>query len=142
MTSTIRFNYRLAPNQPASLMPRLTLMLHSAEFTVEATGLLDTGAAVNVLPFETGVALGLDWHAQETPVPLVGSLGSFQARAVKVWASHPQLTPNGPIELVFAWTEARNAPLLFGQVNFFQEFNVCFYRTQEFFEIHLPTQLG
>ena len=35
----------------------------------------------------------------------------------------------------FAWTQAAEVPLLLGQVNFFMEFDVCFFRAQAAFEI-------
>jgi hypothetical protein len=41
-----------------------------------------------------------------------------------------------PVQLVFAWTKATNVPLLLGQVNFFMEFDVCFHRSQLYFEIN------
>ena len=40
-----------------------------------------------------------------------------------------------PVQLAFAWTQAMNVPLILGQVNFFMEFNICFYRSQLQFEI-------
>ena len=40
-----------------------------------------------------------------------------------------------PVRLAFAWTEAEDVPLLLGQVNFFIEFNVCFYRSELAFEV-------
>jgi hypothetical protein len=40
-----------------------------------------------------------------------------------------------PVRLVFAWTQADNIPMILGQVNFFMEFDVCFYRSQQAFEI-------
>ena len=40
-----------------------------------------------------------------------------------------------PTTLVFAWTKAENIPLLLGRINFFQEFDVCFYGSQLAFEI-------
>jgi len=36
----------------------------------------------------------------------------------------------------FAWTLEENVPLILGQVNFFLEFDVCFFRSQGIFEIH------
>jgi len=36
---------------------------------------------------------------------------------------------------VFAWTRAENVPLILGQVNFFMEFDVCFYRSQLAFNL-------
>lgn len=99
--------------------------------------MLDTGSAVNVLPYQTGLALGAVWEEQTTQVPLVGSLGRFEARALVVLASHSQITPNKPVQLVFAWTQSDEAPLSFGQMNFFLEFDVCFYRSRALFEVRL-----
>jgi len=36
---------------------------------------------------------------------------------------------------VFAWTRQDNVPLLLGQVNFFEEFDVSFHRARRHFEI-------
>ncbi len=102
---------------------------------MEVVGLLDSGAAINVLPYSVGVALGAVWEEQTTSVPLVGSLGRTDARALIVAATHPELTPMVPVRLVFAWTRADDIPVIFGQVNFFVAFDVCFYRAQAAFEI-------
>ncbi|WP_421654670.1 hypothetical protein [Leptothermofonsia sp. ETS-13] len=40
-----------------------------------------------------------------------------------------------PVQLVFAWTQANNMPLILGQVNFFIEFDACFYCSQLEFAI-------
>lgn len=129
-----RFPYVSTDGLAASLMPRLPITLSIGERSLEVQGLLDTGAAVNVLPYHVGVALGAVWNAQNVPVALVGSLGQFDARALLVEASHP-LIGSRTTRLVFAWTQAEHAPLIFGQMNFFIEFDVCFYRSQGFFEI-------
>ena len=105
--------------------------------TTEVVGLLDTGAAVNVLPYPVGLALGADWDQQIVAIPLTGSLGSIEARALVVLASHPQLTLADPIRLVFAWTRIEDAPVIFGQTNFFMEFDVCFYCSQAASEVHV-----
>ncbi len=102
---------------------------------------MDTGAAVSVLPYQIGLALGAVWEEQTTSIPLVGSLGHVEARALVVMASHPQITPNKAVRLVFAWTQAENAPVVFGQMNFFLEFDVCFYRSQSVFDIHLKNSI-
>ena len=39
------------------------------------------------------------------------------------------------VELAFAWTRDRNAPLILGHMNFFLAFDVCFYRSELVFEI-------
>jgi len=113
----------------------LTLILGGQ--SVEVVGLLDTGAAVSVLPYQVGLALGAIWEEQTTVVSLVGSLGQFEARALTVMASHPKITPNDGVRLVFAWTQLESAPIIFGQMNFFLEFDVCFYRSQSLFDVRL-----
>jgi len=133
------FPYVAANNLPTSLMPRLPMLLSLGGRSVEVTGLLDTGAAVSVLPYSVGLALGAVWEDQTVPVSLVGSLGQFEARALMVMASHPQITGEADARLVFAWTQAENAPMIFGQMNFFLEFNVCFYRSQNIFEVKLKS---
>jgi hypothetical protein len=40
-----------------------------------------------------------------------------------------------PVRLAFAWTQATEVPLILGQVNFFLEFDVCFFRSQDMFEV-------
>lgn len=85
----VRFLYTPAGTTEASLMPRLALTLRREQRAVEIVGLLDTGAAVNVLPYSAGVALGAEWDEQTTIISLAGSLGPVEARALVVWAVHP-----------------------------------------------------
>jgi hypothetical protein len=122
-------------------MPRLPLSLIRGDRAVSVVGLLDTGAAVNVLPYSVGVALGALWDEQITRVPLVGSLGRAEARALVVHGAHPQLTGDAPVRLVFAWTRLEDAPVIFGQTSFLMEFAVCFYRAQAAFEVY-PNKAG
>lgn len=99
---------------------------------VQAHGLLDSGARVSVLPYGLGVRLGAVWEAQTTRVTLAGNLATQEARALLVQARVGNLAP---VPLVFAWTRAENVPLLLGQVNFFEEFDVCFHRSRRQFEL-------
>lgn len=133
----MRFPYTAADNLLTSLMPRLPLDLHNGNHSVNVTGLLDTGSAVNVLPYSIGLALGAVWQAQTVSIPLVGALGRYDARALAVLASHPQLTGNHTVRLAFAWVQTDEAPVIFGQVNFFAEFDVCFFRSQGVFDVNL-----
>jgi hypothetical protein len=117
----------------ALLMPLLPLDLSfKGGHVVQAVGLIDSGAAVNVLPYTLGVGLGAVWEQQTTHVTLSGNLATQEARAKLVQARVGSLTP---VTLVFAWTRAENVPLLLGQVNFFDEFDVCIHRSQRHFEI-------
>ncbi len=119
----------------ASLVPMLPLTL-AATKSVAVSGLLDTGATVNVLPYASGIALGFDWDRQTTSVRLGGNLAAIEARAVAVSAIVGNLAP---ARLVFAWTHADDVPILLGQVNFFAEFDVCFFRSRGIFDVR-PAQ--
>lgn len=75
-----RFPYVSPDNLPTSLMARLPMTLTLGDRSIEAVGLLDTGAAINVMPYRLGLALGAVWEEQTIVVPLVGNLGQFEAR--------------------------------------------------------------
>ncbi|MEH2232657.1 MAG: hypothetical protein V7K71_24015 [Nostoc sp.] len=51
----------------------------------------------------------------------------FEARALVLMVNIEQFLT---VELAFAWTRDRNAPLILGQMNFFLAFDVCFYRSE------------
>jgi hypothetical protein len=116
----------------ASFRPYLPLTLIYQQSSVITSGLLDTGASVNVLPHSVGVELGYVWEQQTTALSLTGNLAQYEARVVVFQAIVGQFEP---IQLVFAWTQATNVPLILGQVNFFMEFDVCFYRSHLQFDI-------
>ena len=113
-------------------LPRLPLTLHYGEQRVEAIGLVDSGATVNVLPYRVGLTLGALWSAQRATLRLAGNLAHAPAQPLIVSASIADFTP---VQLAFAWTQAENLPLILGQVNFFMVFEVCFFRTQSRFEL-------
>lgn len=134
MTQRNRFNFVEKFNSAgeSSLVPYLPLTLSSPNTVISASGLLDTGASVNVLPYEMGIQLNLNWNDHNTSVILAGNLAKFPAKGVVLSATIAQFAPT---TLVFAWTKAENIPLLLGRINFFQEFDVCFYGSQLAFEI-------
>ena len=116
----------------ASLRPFLPLTLIHQGNSIEVVGLLDTGAMINVLPWQLGTALGAVWEEQANSLQLTGNLAQYEARVLLVAAEIGQFEP---VRLAFAWTQAENVPLLLGQVNFFMEFDVCFYRSQLTFDV-------
>ncbi len=139
MAQGYRFPYRALEGNPATLMPRLSLTLMLGSRSVEVLGLVDSGASVNLLPYSVGVALGAIWEQQQIAVPLAGSLGHIEGRALILLASHPQLAPDRPVELIFAWAREENVPVLFGQTNFLMEFRTCFDAALAQFEVYLPS---
>ncbi|KYC42810.1 hypothetical protein WA1_11825 [Scytonema hofmannii PCC 7110] len=100
--------------------------------SIEVMGLLDTGATVNVLPYNIGLQLGAVWEQQTTSVQLSGNLAGLEARGLILSAV---VANYSPVLLAFAWTESRDAPLILGHMNFFSEFDTCFYRSDLAFEI-------
>ncbi len=100
--------------------------------SLEAIALLDTGASVNVLPYEIGFQLGAVWEHQTVSIPLSGNLAQSNSRGLVVSGTILQFSP---VLLAFAWTEMRDTPIILGHMNFFAEFNVCFYRHELAFEI-------
>lgn len=60
----------------ASRLPYLPISLQLRERLVNVSALLDTGSAVNVLPYEAGLQLGAVWEHQETSVRLTGNLAN------------------------------------------------------------------
>jgi hypothetical protein len=113
-------------------LPQLPLSLSYRESAIEVIALLDTGASVNVLPYSLGVQLGAVWDEQTTVVTLAGNLASIEARGLLISA---QISNFSPVRLVFAWSLSDDVPLLLGRMNFFLEFDVCFYRSRLMFEI-------
>jgi hypothetical protein len=74
-------------------MPLLPLVLSHGKRQKEAVGLLDTGAAVNVLPFSLGEHLGFIWDEEKTPLTLSGNLARLPARAfsfLRPWGLLPR----------------------------------------------------
>ena len=115
----------------ASLAPFLPITLAGAK-SISISGLLDTGATVNVLPHAVGEQLGAVWEQQATSMTLSGNLAACEARALVVSAVVGQFPP---VRLAFAWAKTDAVSVLLGQVNFFMEFDVCFYRSRSMFEV-------
>lgn len=115
----------------AGLLPMVPLTLTAAK-SVEVSALLDTGATINVLPFSLGTELGFEWNRQTTIIQLGGNLAAVEARAVAVSA----IVGDFPaVRLGFAWIRSDHVPVILGQMNFFLEFDVCFFRSVQRFEI-------
>ncbi|VXD25913.1 pepsin/retropepsin-like aspartic protease family protein [Planktothrix paucivesiculata] len=114
------------------VMPYIPLILTLGDRSVEVMALLDTGASVNVLPYEIGLQLGGIWEEQNVTIPMSGNLASNEARGLVVSGS---VASFAPVLLAFAWTQLNDVPVILGHMNFFAEFNVCFYGHDLAFEI-------
>lgn len=138
MIEAIRFQYVDAdPSRPGmSLMPLLPITLSHNSREIDAEGLLDTGAAVNVLPFSVGEQLGFVWENERNSITLSGNLAKIPARGIVLSG---KVGDFASVRLAFAWTQTDEIRLLLGQVNFFMEYDVCFYRSDSRFEVKPKT---
>ncbi len=134
MADKVRFSFtEVDPKLGAlSTLPYLPIILTYQSKSIRVSGLLDTGSSVNVLPYEMGLSLGAVWERQTLSIPLGGNLARFEARALVLTANVDEFSA---VDLAFAWTQDRNAPLILGHMNFLLEFDVCFYRSELAFEI-------
>ncbi len=128
-------SFLYVPRDPAlgqaSLAPMLPLTLTASQ-SVTVSGLVDSGATVNVLPYTPGLQLGFDWDRETRSVALSGNLASVEARVVIASAV---LGSFEPVRLAFAWARTDAVPVILGQINFFLEFDVCFFRSRGLFEV-------
>jgi len=108
------------------------MTLSYQERSVSVLGLLDTGSAVKVLPYQVGLRLGAVWEQQTSSVRLTGTLANEPARVLLV---HGTIAKFAPVRLAFAWTQTDAVPVILGQVNFFMDFDVCLYRSRSIFEL-------
>jgi hypothetical protein len=133
--STPAQQFPYVPRDPslgqASLAPILPLTLIGRQ-SVATDGLVDSGAAVNVLPYALGVQLGFDWERQSHSVELSGNLAAVEARVVVLSTGVGSFPP---VRLAFAWAQTDGVSVILGQVNFFREFDVCFFGSRGLFEL-------
>ena len=121
---------------PTSLMPYLPMALRNGPLTVDVLALVDSGSTLNVLPYDIGLKLGLDWSTQSIPVVLSGNLSDSSAFAVVIEgiiAEFPAL------RLAFAWSSRSDFPTILGQTNFFSAFDVCFSRSKSMLTLAIPS---
>ncbi|MEM9884670.1 MAG: hypothetical protein AAF849_02185 [Bacteroidota bacterium] len=130
----MKFRYStLHPEQnQLDSLPRVPLQISLADKSIEVVGLLDSGATINVLPFDIGKSLGATWEEQKAIIPLAGNLRQSLAQPLilnAIVGEYPS------VQLAFAWVNHNNVPLILGQTNFFAEFDVAFYRSRFEFEV-------
>ena len=134
MSDPRRFPYLdvTGSKRPTDLTPYLPLKLSRGGKSADAFGLVNSGASINVLPYQIGLELGAVWEQQVTFFELGGNLANYEAKGLLLTAKIADFPAVG---LAFGWTKAEDVPLILGQMNFFAEFDVCFFRSQNEFEI-------
>ena len=135
----MRFKYSTTDSSQNEFdsLPRIPLVLNHQNRSLEVVGLVDSGATVNVLPYEVGLKLGAAWDEQKAVIQLAGNLGGQPATPLFATAN---VEGCGSARLAFAWARAENIPVILGQTNFFMEFDVCFYRSKLEFDVNLKSE--
>lgn len=130
-----RFRFSARSSNPENLMAMLPLQLSLGTRSADVTGMIDSAAAINVLPYSPGAALGAIWEEQRLLGKLTGALSGVETRMLTVVASNSEIDGAHDVGLMFAWANTDNVPVLLGQFNFLMEFNVCLYRSQNCFDV-------
>lgn len=131
----MRFRYSTTDSSQNEFdsLPRIPMVLSYQNRSSEVVGLVDSGATVNVLPYEVGLKLGAIWDDRQAVIQLAGNLGGQPAMPFFATAD---VEGCGSVRLAFAWARAENIPVILGQTNFFMEFDVCFYRSRMEFDVN------
>ena len=130
----MRFFYSTThPNQTQlESLPRLPLTLKLNDISMEVSGLVDSGATINVLPFTIGQELGAIWDSQKAVIRLAGNMANSLAQPIVIKA---EVGNFAPVLLAFAWVAHDNISVILGQTNFFNEFEICFFKNSFEFEV-------
>jgi hypothetical protein len=138
MSSPARFPYlpRGTGSGPHDLVPLLPARLSRGGIDVDVMALVDSGSSFSVLPYDVGARFGFDWSRLPNSLILAGPGGG---RPAKVIALDLTFGPFGPVSQLFAWSRTNDTPVLFGQITFFLNFDVFFFRAQGHFEIQPAT---
>lgn len=116
------------------LRPFIPVRLGYDDNEIQTLALLDSGADINVLPYQLGLELGLDWDAAGDFTGLQG-LGGGMVSKKSVADLYVGSWPG--IRQIFAWARNDEIPVILGQWNFFQEVIVCFHKSRNYLELDL-----
>lgn len=114
------------------LAPLMPTRLERGGVSLDVVALVDSGAAVSVLPWSVGARFGLDWDALNVPCSIGGSAGGVAGKIIVV---HGTVASFPAVPLAFVWAKSDAVPILLGQTNFFLNFDVFFYRSRGYFEV-------
>ena len=129
----IRFSYHSAGTPvPEGALPFLPIGLQHGAQVLTVHALLDSGASVNVLPYRVGLQLGADWEGLGQNLALGGNLAAAPAKGLLLSAT---VATFASVRLVFAWSRLDTVPVILGQMNFFQHFEVRFISAEQCFEV-------
>lgn len=89
----MKFEYTAPAPGALSGKPLVQIALYSAGHEICVSALVDSGAAISILPYDMGLQLGFVWEEQTMPVRLGGMLAGVPAVAVLVRGEVSALFP-------------------------------------------------
>ena len=108
----------------------LPIQLKSTSHTISELALVDSGAALSVLPFDLGLQLGLDWNDAVIGSGLGNRIKPADSRFVFLDLIVESFQP---FKNIFLWVNTNEIRLILGQANFLAHFDVLLSaRKQEF----------
>ena len=131
-TLTFPYQFRGASRDPQTLAPLLPVRLTRGGVGVDVVGLVDSGSMYSVLPFDVGARFGIPWNSLPVTITLGGIAAGITAKLLSLEGLVGTLPPT---PLLFAWSPTNTVPVLLGQVNFFFEFDICFFRSRAEFTV-------
>ncbi len=138
----MKYQYTPSPAFPRLRggMPFTEIALYHRGYEVTVPALVDSGAAMSVLPYDVGTELGLVWEEQRVPVDVGGVLKDTSAYGVLV---RGEISPLPPAALVFAWVDRTSDEIrtILGQMNFFHHYKITFEAYNDTFEI-IPREMN
>jgi hypothetical protein len=132
VSDAAQYPYSGSDGEVDSELPVIRISLSVDERSKDVFALLDSGATVNALPYSVGLDLGLVWEEQVVPVRLTGNLARLPAFGVLINGTVASLAS---ARLAFAWSQSDGVPVISGQTNIFDTFDVCFSRSQRSIDI-------
>ena len=125
--SYVKFPYQ--PVGEYAMMPFVWVRLKRNKVAIDLWALADTGSMRNVLPYSTGLRLGLEWNDFRAGPRLSGNAGG-ETRVVGLALS---IGTYSNIQMSFCWSDNDNVRLILGHQDFFETFVAVFdTRNQEF----------
>jgi hypothetical protein len=120
----------------AGWMPFLPVVLTHNGHSLTEQALVDSGAAVNVIPYPLGLKLGGDWNQFGASIPVGGLLANHPAKPLQLDLT---IGTFPAVQMNFIWSRSPAARLILGQTNFFLEFDICFSGSKHEFQIQPRT---
>jgi hypothetical protein len=76
----VRYSTTAPTQNELDSLPRLPLILRQDQHVISVVGLVDSGATVNVLPYQLGIQLGAVWNDRNAIIQLAGNVGQVAAQ--------------------------------------------------------------